>query len=113
MRIYNEKILFSGKNTGVVLSTTTSDPYKLDNIYGFSVQANWKIISPVTEATVYLEGSNDDDNWNLLQDSVYNITKDDAVLYNVTEVFFTDIRLVFDITSGELEVTGHINSKGV
>jgi hypothetical protein len=113
MRIYNEKVLFGNTNKATVVATTYSDPYKLDNIYGFSVQANWKIISPVTEATVYMEGSNDDDNWNLVPDSVLNITIDDGVLYNVTEVFYSDIRLVFKVTTGELEVTGHINSKGV
>ena len=113
MRIENGPVLWNLLETATVASVTNSDPQQLDHIYGFAVQATWSITSPVSGAICYLESSNDGISWCVLEDSIVNITVDDSVLYNVTDAMFNHVRLSFDLSFGEMIVSGRFNIKGV
>ena len=89
----------------------TSTPIDLSNVQGFSIQAYW---DNAPTGSFHLEVSNNDGaTWSIYQDSVVAIpVVGDQIFWNVSEVHFDLVRLIYTATSGTGNVTVWINCKG-
>lgn len=119
MRTFNTTI------SNVALNTDyTSPAIPLKNIFMFNIAA---IISDTPTGTIKLQVSNDPEtndtiplveppNWVDLLDSSFSLTDEGETMWNVHEVAFNYVRVVYTDTSGGMSdatMTIIINSKGM
>lgn len=122
MRVFNDPLF-----TNIVLSANrTSSPIPLKSIFGFSVQANYTATPtgtfklqvstyPVQEGTTDIPQPPSND-WVDLANSSFPISSSGSYIWNVSDVQFTWVRLVYtDGSSGASTsvVNARINSKGM
>jgi hypothetical protein len=128
MRTFNKQIA-----SGVVLNQNRNGDYiQLKNIYMYSLNA---IVTGVPTGTIKLQASNDPEtndtqynvtaqqppavgpsNWVDIADSSFNLTSAGSTMWNVSEVAYNYVRVVYIDTSGgtsTAEMKIIFNGKGV
>lgn len=108
MRVYNKQIV-----TNAVMNTTiNSAPYNIQQLYGYAIQAEFtgtptgtfKLQASNDPATSYNpgngQGGNPVINWTDVQNSSYGVTASGNYMWNVFEVMYNWVRLVYTDTSG-------------
>lgn len=112
---------------GVMTGTTviTSNPVRLDQIYGYAIQAVYTG-SPV--GTLKLQASSDSParqtqvsnggpdvvtNWTDITDSSEAVSGAGSFMWNVTGCFYNYVRLVYTNASGTGVLTAKLSEKGV
>lgn len=101
MRVANIPI-FSSQSLG---ANATSSAQTLDQAFGFSVQAQWTGASAA--GTLKLQASLDGTNWDDISGASTTIAGAGNILWNVTDVMFPWVRVVFTRTSG----TGSLSTR--
>jgi len=112
--------------TNAVMNTTINSPaIQLDQIIGYAIQA---VYTGTPTGTLKLQASNDPVklaydvnpqvpiNWTDIADSDFTVTSAGIYTWNVTDVFYTFVRLVYLDSSGGTStavLNANINFKGV
>lgn len=95
---------------------TFSETIPLDFLYGFSVEVDWTIISPVGESYIYLLATNDislpKTSWKPIDSSAICITESEGHLYNVMWPMYRYATLYVKIHTGSLQVKSNFFAKG-
>lgn len=121
----NVIILFNGASmTGTV--TLNSNPIRIDQIYGFAVQAEWtgtptgafklqaSCDSPPNGSQVSNGGPDTVTNWTDIANSSYSISGSAGnYMWNFTGSFYNYVRLVYTNTSGSGSLKANLCLKGV
>lgn len=114
-------------NGGVMTDSTTivSDPIRVDQIYGYAIQA---VYTGAPIGTLSLQASCDSTgrqtqvssggpdsvtNWNTITNSPQAISGAGAFTWNVNGSFYNYVRLVYVNTSGTGVLTAKMSEKGV
>jgi hypothetical protein len=118
MRLLNEILLQDG-DASVDL---TSEHGLLAHVLGYSIQA---VITGTANGTIKLQGSNDPVpdanfqvrqypvvNWEDIADSTQAVTGAGTVFYNVADVFYNWVRVIYTSSSGTGTITIRLNTKG-
>jgi hypothetical protein len=128
MHNYNVNIVPAGT---VMNTNITSAPYNVQQIYGVAIQAvftgtptgTFKLQASADPATSYnpagagqagMAGSNNPTNWSDIEDSSYTVSAAGNYVWNVFDIMYTYIRLVYTDTSGGTStavLTANINAK--
>lgn len=98
-------------DAGDMSSSITSSAIDLSSTQGFSIQAYW---SGSPSGSFQLEVSNNlGSTWAVYQDSDVTLpVAGNQIFWNVSEVHFDQVRLVYTATSGSGTLTAWINCKG-
>lgn len=122
MRVGNDQIITNGSMTGT--STINSDPFWVGQAIGYAVQAVW---SGTPTGTIKLQASIDAvepnpsnsnepatiTNWEDITDSSYSITGSAGTYtWNVTDVFYRWVRVVYVNSSSTGTLNARFNTKG-
>jgi len=100
-------------------SSFNSSPQQLKNAIGYAIQL---IVTGTLTGAVKLQGSVDPvtgqsnqipTNWTDVQDSSQSVTGAGTVVWNVEDVFYNWVRVVYTASSGSGTIAGTINTKGV
>lgn len=118
MRLSNELLLDSGDASGDLTSTQGL----VAHVFGYSIQM---VITGNIEGTVKLQGSSDPvpdanfkvatfpvANWTDIDCSSKLITGAGTLVYDVADVFYNWVRVVYTATSGTGTLTIRLNTKG-
>lgn len=122
MHVYNQQIV-----TNQVMNTTiNSSAYNVQQIYGYAIQATFtgaptgtfKLQASNDPATSYNPGNgtgaNPVVNWTDIANSPYVVTASGNYMWNVYDVMYTWVRLVYTDTSGGTStavLNAYINAK--
>lgn len=120
MQVYNIVFLKNKPmNTNFV-----SSPLQLTDMFGYAIQLEW---SNTANGAFKLQASNDSSlvsshqgtwpvNWNDIANSTVTVTTDGSVFWNVTDVMYNYVRVVFTDASGgtstAIMTTATFNGKG-
>jgi hypothetical protein len=110
MHVYNKQIV----TAFVMNANTNSDPYNLQQIYGFSIQAVYtgtptgtiKLQASCDPATSYnsttnVTGSNKPTNWTDIANSSQSLSAAGSYIWNIPDAMYSWVRLVYtDGSSG-------------
>jgi hypothetical protein len=120
MHVYNKKIV-----TNAVMNTTViSDPYNVQQLYGVAIQVSYtgtptgtfKLQASADPATAYASPSSDTPLvWSDIINSPYSVTAAGDYMWNVFEIMYNYIRVVYTDTSGGTStavLNARINTKG-
>lgn len=114
MRINNNVI-----KTAATVGSFTTNPVALSQVIGYAVQV---VFTGSPAGTLKLQASVDSvdmpttepTNWTDIANSMVSITASGDTVYNVIDVFYTWMRVVYTNTSGTTgSVTVTVNTKGV
>jgi hypothetical protein len=108
MRISSHKLL---DITEVTTATSTSDPYQIEHLIGFSISV---VYTPGTNftGTIIVQASNDETNWSNVSCVSVNGTNTNQMI-NVKDAFYKTIRVSVEITTGSITaLTADIYTKG-
>lgn len=106
-------------------TTITSNPVRVDQIYGYAVQAIYtgspvgtltleaSCDSPGRQTQISSGGPDTVTNWNTITDSSYAVSGAGKYMWNVNGAFYNYIRLVYVNTSGTGVLTANLSEKGV
>lgn len=121
MRVYNTPLTL---NTTVMNTTITSNGFSLYQIFGYSIQV---VFTGTPTGTFKLQASSDPVpqadplypvpiHWTDITDSPYSVTAAGDYMWNVSDVQYNYVRLVYTDTSGGTSTavitSARINAKG-
>lgn len=86
-----------------------SVPIDCSTLQGFSIQGYW---TGVPTGTLELQMSNDGINWDTYIDSSLDVATTSKVFWNVSEIHFDLVKVVFTHASGTGSFTAWANGKG-
>jgi len=118
MRLSNELILNAGDASGDLTSTQGL----VAHVFGYSIQI---VITGTPEGDIKLQGSSDPvpdasfkvstfpvANWTDIECSTKTITGAGTLTYDVADVFYNWVRVIYTATSGIGTLTMRLNTKG-
>lgn len=109
MRAGNDKNWWSAT---VGNTTSYSDSQQIKHIYAYSVSAQWTL-SGATTGQIFLQASNDGENWCTIVGSERDFAADGDFLWDVTQSGYGYIRLALtNDTANDVTVAAQYNSKG-
>lgn len=124
MRSNVSQLNISGGGAMTGTSTITSNPIRLDQIYGYAVQAIYtgspvgtlklqaSCDTPPNQSQVSNGGPDTVTNWTDITNATQAVTSAGNFIFNVNGAFYNYVRLVYTNTSGTGALTAQICIKG-
>lgn len=104
------QLLYPAAGTSLGASGNSSAG-NISQVIGYSIQAVWSAGStPV--GVLKLQSSNDGSNWNDISGATANVSGDTgSAMFNVTDAYYNQVRLVYTRTSGSGTINASLVSK--